>query len=826
MKHHTVLIALMGLLATATLAHAQAVSAFQQMGPTGIKALIAGKRVFTVKSVDKGSPADGKIWPGDQVVGAGAMPFLKRVRFEFAAAIAQARTEKNKGKLVLMVRSKAGGRTMKRVTLQLPVVGPDTFNDTAPYNCPKTDALIAEVAEHIVRYKDGEGHKIHLLRHANGKLNTGLLGLLATGEDKYIQVVRDHLHAAKWAKPPKDPMVLVGSTQPSTSWHWGYRMLVLTEYHLLTGDKYVLPAIRMYAEAMAAGQDAAGIWGHRMANPKTNRAWGYGSMNQPTMPCFISLILARKCGVDSPRISVAIRRTTDHYIRKYLNKGSLPYGNHGPGKLYNNNGSSAALAVALAAVGHVEGARFFTRMSMASYNNMEQGHATWFFKILWTPLGANVGGPEASAAFFKKTSWLIPHHRRWRGGYGGHGSDLGSSGSYLLWLCSGRRKLHITGKGVDPAIRLNAQEIEETMNVHKYVNELIPMGIDELLKVADTHWSPRIRGVAVWKLFKFKREDIEASVRKRLKAGRSASALRGVSRLWDKTPAIIDEVAAIMRDKSADLEARVKAAGVLGSCAWNRKLEPKEEWTKADYEAGILHKPALKYFPDLVHVIAEEEENDPHRLLDRAAGGALAKLGDPYKQNLITDKPLFYKAVNKLLAEKESSATRSHGMGLIAESMPLEDFHYVADMVVHATRGTDREYTVYRGDKAKGLGIKLLARLNIQEAFELKILSLSTATRGKEKARHLAGIIDLARFARPYLPQLKAAIENELQADPESEGFTKDVPLSKSEIAKVVQEVELALQKIEKDPNAPKIITVEEAKQIGLEASKQKENTR
>ena len=113
-------------------------SGTQHMGPTGITALIAGTRTFNVKSVDKGSPADGKIWPGDQVVGAGKMPFLKRVRFEFGAAIVQARTEKDKGQLVLMVRRKTGGRTLQRVTLQLDVVGPDTFNDTAPYKDRKS----------------------------------------------------------------------------------------------------------------------------------------------------------------------------------------------------------------------------------------------------------------------------------------------------------------------------------------------------------------------------------------------------------------------------------------------------------------------------------------------------------------------------------------------------------------------------------------------------------------------------------------------------------------------------------------------------------------
>ena len=169
---------------------AEGPSATQHMGPTGITALISGTRAFNVKAVDEGSPADGKIWPGDQVVGAGKMPFLKRVRFEFAAAIAEARTEKNKGELVLMVRRKDGGRKLQRVTLQLDIVGPDTFSDTAPYNCPKTDALIKEAADYIVSGK---------ARSPYGRLQIGLLGLLATGEDKYIKHVHDHLHHADWA---------------------------------------------------------------------------------------------------------------------------------------------------------------------------------------------------------------------------------------------------------------------------------------------------------------------------------------------------------------------------------------------------------------------------------------------------------------------------------------------------------------------------------------------------------------------------------------------------------------------------------------------------
>ena len=780
---------------------AQAVSATQRMGPTGVIAMIAGERAFNVKEIEKGSPADGKLWPGDQVVGAGMVPFLKRVRFEFATAVAQAQTEKNKGELVLMVRRKAGGKQLQRVTLQIGVYGADTFKDAAPYNCPKTDALITQAAEHLLKTKD------------YGKLNIGLLGLLATGDDKCIQAVREYLHGIDWAGP-REPDSLVGNTSSFATWHWGYRALVLTEYYLLTRDEYVLPAIRAYAEGLAAGQDAAGLWGHRMHDPQTGRAFGYGTMNQPTMPVFISLILARKCGVDSPRISEAVQRSMDHYIHDFLNKGALPYGNHGPNPdAYNNNGSSGSLAIALAALGNVEGARFFSRMAMAGYNDMESGHATFFFNILWTGLGANIAGPEASAAFFKKTSWLCSLNHDWRGGYTyelGTDEDIGNTGSYLLNLCAGRRKLHITGRDVAPAIALNAAEIEETINVHKLLNDLIPMKIEPLLEIIDTHWSPKIRDAATTKLLKFKREEIEAIITKRLTENRDAASMAGVGRFWDKTPAIFDQVAIILRDRNVDLKSRIAASQVLGGAAWARFIEPEENFNQKDlWESGQLHKPALKYFPDLVQVIAEEEKDDPNGDLDRAAGLALASLGDPYQQKLITDKPLFYQAINRMLADKYSSQVRSLGMSLIAGGMPLEDFHYVADNVVQATRGTDRSYTQYRGGNATALGVQLLNRLNIKEVVQICIESFPTATRSKDMAARVALLASLGADAKPYLGNLKSMLENNAAGEGQAEGFTKDVPLKSDEI-------EAAVRNIENATNPRQMISLEEAKQAGL----------
>ena len=796
------------LLLTAVSVNAEGALALQHMGPTGINGFISGSRSFIVKSVEKGSPADGKLWPGDVVVGAGRLPFLKRVRFELGAAIAEARTTKNKGRLVLMVRKKAGGRKMTRVTLQLGIAGPSTFTKTAPYDCSKTDALIKDAADHIVSMKS---------RSPFGRLNVGLLGLLATGEDKYIKFVGQEIHKARWARGSQDPMSLVGNTSMYTAWYWSYNMLVLTEYYLLTKDKYVLPAIKMYAEAMAAGQDAAGLWGHRMHDPRTGRAFGYGSMNQPSIVCYLALVLARKCDVDSPRIKAAVERTTEHYKRKYVGKGTLPYGNGGAGsKAYNNNGMSGSLAVAFANAGEIEGARFFARMSLASYNDMETGHATHFFNLMWTALGANVSGQKGATEFFKKISYFYSMKVDWRGGYTyeqENGEGLGNTGSYLLNLCAGRNKIHITGKDFDKAIELKDNEVEESMDVHKFFNTLNDMGIEELFKVYDSHWSPKIRRTASWKLLKFKREDLLAKINERRKA--KPNSLLGLSRFWDKNPEVFDEVEKVLLDKNAPLGVRSGAANVLGGAAWARYIEPEEKFGKKEfYGDKNLYLPAKKYFSSLVKVVADEEKDDPFGMLDAAAGSAMAGLGDPYKQQLIKDKHLFYKAINKLLIHKHSSGVRSAALSILKNSLPIEDFHYVAENVVIASKGTDQSFTVYRGGNATANGVKLLNRLNIQEVVEICMVSFSTATRSKEIGARLELLFSLGPIAKPYLPKLRKMLEEDdsrKEDNDEAKGYenNKDLKLNKDVVLVFIEEIESAPE------NKRKMISLKEAIAIG-----------
>ena len=64
--------------------------------------------------------------------------------------------------------------------------------------------------------------------------------------------------------------------------------------------------------------------------------------------------------------------------------------------VFNNNGTSGSAALCMALKGNAEGAHFFSQLAATSYDGMETGHASTFFNPLWTPLGANLAGPEVT----------------------------------------------------------------------------------------------------------------------------------------------------------------------------------------------------------------------------------------------------------------------------------------------------------------------------------------------------------------------------------------------------------------------------------------------
>ncbi|MGB2824058.1 MAG: DUF6288 domain-containing protein, partial [Phycisphaerae bacterium] len=420
------------------------------LGPTGARGWIWGwdlettdSRQVLVTQVDKGSPADGVLEVGDVILGVDGKGFTEDARKSFGRAIAEAERPRNKGILRLLIWREGRER---QVQLKLKVMG--DYSETAPFGCGKSAKILDAGCRHIAGHmKDG----------IDGQINA--LALLASGKKEYEGLVRDY---ARRVGPPGLKLKLQASSG-MVAWHWGYAGIFLAEYHLATGDRYVLPAIREYAVNIARGQSGVGSWGHGMAWPEANagrlhgRLGGYGALNSAGLGCHLALVLAQKCGVDDPEVRLAVRKANT-FFGFYVNKGSIPYGDHDPWMEHDNNGKNSLAAIVFDLQGRPEATRFFSRMAVASYGERELGHTGNYFSVLWAAPGVNRAGPQAAAAFLKELRWFYELARRWDGSFpyqGGAGmggsehcyGDWDCTGAYVLTCALPLKKLYITGKG-------------------------------------------------------------------------------------------------------------------------------------------------------------------------------------------------------------------------------------------------------------------------------------------------------------------------------------------------------------------------------------------
>jgi len=699
------------------------------LGPTGMFGVTSPTNIKITKVV-AGSPADGKISVGDVISGAGGTAFKDQTRKQLADAIDQAETEEAKGILPLTMLDGT------KVNLQLKVLG--RYSDTAPFDCKKTDAIITQTADSMVKQWHFGEHDIEI----------GLLGLMATGEPKYIEAVKKRLHEAKWAKPDV-PLTL--EKYGCTAWSWGYITMVLAEYYLLTKDDYVLPALRKYAVTVAKGRDAGGLWGHGMATLDNNRGqWhgrlpGYAQMNQSSLPCFLSVLLADKCGIEDPEIKACIQQTHGFYT-DFIHRGTLPYGVHEPNvDSYNNNGMSGLVAIAFSVHGNREGAALFSRMSAAAHNTMETGHTGHYFNQLWTGLGANLAGPHTTQAFFKKTRWLHTLNRTWDGNFtyddGGTPEGtfsyrgLSDAGSHLLNYCLARHKLFITGRDADPSIWLKDAEVADTIALATLnLNEKS----DEELLAYFGHPLPKMRRDSVSAL-RSRKHQLLPAIRKMLREGslfarESALSYFGEDCPEDQTLAAKDELAAVVRDPQEDVKLRATAAGT--QCH--------------------LKELAYPLFNDMLRVLLTAKPKDPRGLIDMRLGIEISGIcDDPYAAGIITDRDLFYAAVHKLLDHKRAQG-RSPGTQLILH-IPLEDFHLVADQIRYLIDDQDLTYHSYHNLSARTDALIILANLGIEGGVDevFKIFDSPLGKTGFKLGLIMNVLPKYGACAKPALPRLR-----------------------------------------------------------------------
>lgn len=734
------------------------------LGPTGAKGwMYVGERFMTdearqilITNVQEGSPADGALQVGDVILGVGDARFDCDARQCFGRAIDEAEKEKNRGILKLIRWRPAEAAPTRQgkqqvVEIQLPVMG--TYSDSAPYDCPKTKKILDDALQVLAAREDWSIFGIKAL------------AFLATAEDKYIQLVRDFLHEAKWARPDFKMSVESGGL---VAWGAGFRNLVLTEYYLATGDKYVLPAIREHAVKTAMGQSNGGAWGHGFAWTSQNdgrlhgRLGGYGAVNQAGLPCFLALLLAKKCGVEHPEIDDAIERSR-RFFKQFVGKGSIGYGFHRPSlEIHCNgrngmsgNGKNGVAAVAFGLLGDRPAEHFFSKMTVSLHNTCEYGHSGNSYSYFWDPLGANYGGPAAAAAFHKQLRWYYALTRQPDGSFvnqplGGHygRGTLDATVAQVLMMTSPRRAIYLTGKGQDKRLWLDDEEVNRAVEASRWrLADTDDVSADELIDRLD-NWSP------------IAREWIAMAIAE--KQGDFAERLLGLL-------------------KSDQPEARAGACAALGHLgqraadavpAVSKALTDKEAIVRiaAGYALAGMKKPARVAVPDMLRaVLAEQEEGlmrPTQQALSYSLGYApgkyaplyfsgvlpnLAEDGDPLKG---VDRKLLYASVAKLLKDPSG---RVRGCGAYALKFFIrEDLAAMAGPIYDAVKTPAPNYAMFDDDPRQH-GLDLMARLRIEEGISLCLETLEPNRwgQGVRLPHRFETLQAYGAAARSMLPRLK-----------------------------------------------------------------------
>jgi hypothetical protein len=304
------------------------------------------------------------------------------------------------------------------------------------------------------------------------------------------------------------------------TWECGYRTIFLCEYHLLTGDREVLPAIEALTLALARGQGMYGTFGHGFSEPAADGGLHgpippYGPVNAAGLIGNLAIVMGRTCGVADPEVAAAIDRGS-RFFGYYVGKGAIPYGEHMPWPHHDNNGKNAMAAAFFALQGdRPEESRFFTKMVTASFRNREYGHTGQGFSYLWGGPGAGMGGPAAAAAFFKEASWHLDLVRRCDGSFTYDGSEqygpgstdddsyFGKSGyyglsptaSYVLTYALPLRAICLTGREADESQWLDDGDVAEAVMSGRFDTDRATMATADLV-AALGDWSPVARGWA------------------------------------------------------------------------------------------------------------------------------------------------------------------------------------------------------------------------------------------------------------------------------------------------------------------------------------------
>lgn len=713
------------------------------LGPTGARGWIFtanghshDARQILITDVAKGSPADGVLAKGDVILGANGVNFTSDARVQFANVIAFAESEKGAGKLLLL--RWRDGKT-DTAELKLAVLG--SYSATAPYDCPKSKRIFELGCKSLAARMSDEKSYTKSLNPIPRSQNA--LAILASGNREWLPLLK---REAQWA---------AGFTDNGyVTWSYGYVMMFLGEYVIATGDTSVLPGLKRLALESARGQSGVGTWGHKFAMPNGNLE-GYGCMNQPGLSLTIGMVLAREAGVKEPELDRAIAKAAA-FVRWYVNKGAVPYGDHQPFPAHEDNGKCSSAAVLYDLLGDREAAEFFGKMSTAAYDERERGHTGNYFNVLWALPGVARCGPLATGAYLREQAWYYDLARGWDASWLYQGSPVGAeehrkytgwdcSGSYLLAYALPLRSLRLTGKKPFSVPPLNAAQVAE----------VIAAGRDFDFSSKESSYDKRtteqlLAGLSSWSPF----------VRKR-----SAEALG--KRDGSVVPAVVELLASPSRDARCGA---CEALGALGPRAdvaapqLRAMLKDPDPWLQSLAAEALpqLGAEARKAsVSDLLAMVLRTNPADPRRMSQRSAAVALFS---PYPgrrepKSILADslggvdRKLLYPAVKSLLTNDDSVVRSSVGKTL--NHLTDEDLVALLPDITRAIEQLAPSDEMF-GDGVRLAGLDLLSRLHIREGMDLCVTILEP-NRWGEKNRSKGCLDALQRYgahAKPLLPKL------------------------------------------------------------------------
>jgi hypothetical protein len=702
-------------------------------------------RQILVTHVGVKSPADGVMQVDDVILGAGGKPFTDDARKSIAVAIQAAETESAKG-ILKLTRWRAG--KTEEVQLKLNVMG--TYSATAPYDCPKSKRIFEEACKALEKEPLGENWC--------GAING--LALLASGNPEYLPKLQAF---ARKMGPPTMKL----ERGRMDAWEGGYRNLFLCEYYLLTGDKEVLPAITELTTFMARGQGMYGTCGHGFSELTADgKLHGsippYGPVNAAGLAANLGIVMGAKCGVKDPEIAPAIERASK-FFGYFVDKGAIPYGEHEPWPYHENNAKNAQAAMLFATQeNRIEETRFFAKMVTASFKNRESGHTGQGFRYLWGALGANTGGPAATAAYFKEASWHFDLVRRCDGSFTYDGGEqygpgktddntyygkssyygLSPNATYVLTYSLPLKKLHITGKAADKSKWLGKTDVTEAIASGHFDLERLKMTPKQLV-AAFGDWSPIVRAWAAEELAK--RPEAKAMVPELMvmAEGKDAHVRQGACE-------------ALGCIKSAE------ALPVLVRLLSHQDRSLRFRAAQAIRKMGGAAQPAI---PEILTAVAKTAEPlepinwaDPIQLTHGQLAAALFEgpLANPVQK---ADTTLLYPAIRAFSRNADGMA-RAKLRGYFQNQLTLEDVQALGPDIFAAVKTPSPADKMFANEIRMG-GFKALAKYHFKEGIEAGIIFAQTqGGHGSERrtGEIMQELVKYGTAAKSVLPELKGLL--------------------------------------------------------------------